>query len=108
MFKQVCHIHLVYSTLYQEKMITEQEMEDLKQAVWPWHRLVEIQCTKHPDVVKRTAELLAKAKHNEEGMRLNGQCHYIVYLLFIRCVCYVYVMSTVSGSNQIKFYCSTL
>ena len=54
-------------------MVTEQELDDLKPSTWPWNRLVEIQCTKSPDVVERTAELLAEVGHNEELKRLKGQ-----------------------------------
>ena len=54
-------------------MLTEQEVEELKQAEWPWVGLVQIQCTKPPDVVKRTAELLAEVGRNEEGKQLKGQ-----------------------------------
>ena len=54
-------------------MVTEQEMEELKQAVWPWGYLVQIQCTKPPDVVKGTAELLAEVGHDEGGKLLKGQ-----------------------------------
>ena len=61
------------STLYQEKMLTEQEMKELKQAVRPWVGLAVIQCTKPPDVGKRTAELLAEVGLDEEGKRLKGQ-----------------------------------
>ena len=61
------------STLYQGKMLTEQEVEELKQAVWPWGYLVQIQCTKPPDVVKRTAELLAEMGLDGEGWQLKGQ-----------------------------------
>ena len=73
MLKQGCHVHVVLSALYQEKMVTEKEMEYLKPAVAPWIYLVQIQCTKSPHVVKRTAELLAEVGHNEEGSRLKGQ-----------------------------------
>ena len=74
------------STLYQEKILTEQEIEELKQA----DRLVVIQCTKPPDVVKRTAELLAEVGRDEKGKQLNGQwlcsvcccVSVVVYLLF--------------------------
>ena len=59
-------------------MLTEQEVEELKQDKWPWYRLVEIHCTKSPDVVKRSAELLAEVGHDEDGMGLEGQC--CVYL----------------------------
>ena len=65
-------VHAVLSTLYQEKMVTEQEVEDLKPADWPWDTLVQIQCTKSPDVVKRTTELLAEVGHIQEGHRLKG------------------------------------
>ena len=54
-------------------MLTEQEMEELKPPVRPWGRLVVIQCTKPPDVVKRTAELLAEVGRDGEGKRLKGQ-----------------------------------
>ena len=39
----------------------------------PWHHLVVIQCTKPPDVAKRTAELLAEVGHGEDGKQLKGQ-----------------------------------
>ncbi len=54
-------------------MLTEQEVEELKQAEWPWDCLVEIQCTKPPDVVKRAAELLAEVGLDEEGKQLKSQ-----------------------------------
>ena len=54
-------------------MVTEQELDDLNPSAWPWGRLVQIQCTKSPDVVKRTTELLAEVGHNEEGKHLKGQ-----------------------------------
>ena len=74
MMKQgVCHIHVVLSTLYQEKMVTEQEVEELKPDLWFLECLVVIQCTKPPDVVKRTAELLAKMGCDEKGKQLKGQ-----------------------------------
>ena len=54
-------------------MVTKQEMEELKPGVLLWSRLVEIQCTKPPDVVKRTAELLAEVGRDEQGRQLKGQ-----------------------------------
>ena len=54
-------------------MLTEQEMEELKPLLYLWDRLVQIQCTKPPDVVKRTAELLAKVGLHGEGKQLKGQ-----------------------------------
>ena len=54
-------------------MLTKQEMKELKQAVRPWVGLVVIQCTKPPDVVKRSAELLAEVGLDEDGKQLKGQ-----------------------------------
>ena len=54
-------------------MVTEQEVEKLKPDMWLWNCLFEIQCTKPPDVVKRTAELLAEVGRDEEGEQLKGQ-----------------------------------
>ena len=54
-------------------MLTEQEIEELKPLWYPWDRLVAIQCTKPPDVVKRTAELLAEVGRDGEGKQLKGQ-----------------------------------
>ena len=54
-------------------MVTEQEVEELKPNVSPWDCLVQIQCTKPPDVAKRTVELLAEVGRNEEGKQLKGQ-----------------------------------
>ena len=54
-------------------MLTEQEVEELKPLVWPWGRLVVIQCTKPRDVVKRTAELLPEVGRDGEGKQLKGQ-----------------------------------
>ena len=82
--------HVVLSTLYQEKMITEQEVEELKPAVLHWDRLVQIQSTKPPDVVKRTAELLSEVGDNVEGNHLKGRWLHSVDLLFIM----IYVIFT--------------
>ena len=54
-------------------MVTKEEMEELKQTWWPWNCLVQIQCTKPPDVVRRTAELLAEVGRDEEEKQLKGQ-----------------------------------
>ena len=53
--------------------MTEQEMEELNPCERPWDSLVQIQCTKPPDVVKRTAELLADVGRDEDGHQLKGQ-----------------------------------
>ena len=54
-------------------MVTEQEVEELKPAEWLWSHLVCIQCTKPPDVVTRTAELLDEAEEYGEANHLRGQ-----------------------------------
>ena len=54
-------------------MVTEQEVKHLKPDVWLLDCLVQIQCAKPPDVVKKTAELLAEVGHDEEGKPLKGQ-----------------------------------
>ncbi len=70
---KVCHVHVVLSTLYQEKIVTEQDVKDLKSREWPWLFLVQIQCTKPPDIVRRTAVLLVEVLRNEEATLLKGK-----------------------------------
>ena len=60
------------STLYQEKMIAEQELEDLKTAYFVLDHLVLIQCTKPPDVLTRTAELLYGVNETLYANQLRG------------------------------------
>ena len=54
-------------------MVTEQEVKHLKPDMRLLDHLVLIQCTKPPDLVKRTAELLAEVGRDEEGKQLKGQ-----------------------------------
>ena len=54
-------------------MLTEQDVNELKRAEIPWDCLVRVQCTKQPDAVMRTAELLAEMGLDEEGWQLKGQ-----------------------------------
>ena len=64
------------STLYQEKLITKQDLEDLKAATYPrdvWGQLVPIQCTKPPDVVTGTVGLLVRENRKWEANLLKGQ-----------------------------------
>ncbi len=70
-------------------MVTEQEMEDLKPLRHPWDCLVKIQCTKPPDVVKRTAELLPEVGRDEEGKQLKGQWVYSVCCCLSVVMCYL-------------------
>ena len=73
MLTKACHVHVVVSTLYQEKMVTEQNVKDLKVARWPWKHFVQTQCTKLPAMAKKTAELLAEVGLNDEANLLKGQ-----------------------------------
>ena len=54
-------------------MITEQEVGNLHPPVFPWNRLVQIQCIKLTNVVKRTDQLLDEVGCNEERNLLKGQ-----------------------------------
>ncbi len=54
-------------------MVTHQELEKLTQPYWSCVSIVHIQCTKPPDVVKRTVELLAEVGRDEHGKQLKGQ-----------------------------------
>ena len=54
-------------------MITDQELEDLKTIYVGFSRLVCIQCTKPPDVVTRTAELLDGVNETHYANILRGQ-----------------------------------
>lgn len=65
-------MYVVLSTLYKEEMVTEHEVDIFKDNEWPWSCLVRIQCTKPADVVRRTAELLAKVLHIEKANLLKG------------------------------------
>ena len=54
-------------------MITEQDLEDLKRTYVDFDRLVGIQCTKPPDVMTRTAELLDGVNERYCANILRGQ-----------------------------------
>ena len=65
--------HTVLSELYQEKLVTEDDVKrmtgeggDLSDAV------VLVQCTKPPEVVARTVNVLDKYGHNEAARHLRG------------------------------------
>ena len=61
------------STLWQEKMITEQDLEDLKACYVDFNYLVRILCTKPPGVMTRTAELLDGVNGTDCANILRGQ-----------------------------------
>ena len=63
--------HTVLSELYQEKLVTEDEVERMKGGDLSY-RVVHVQCTKPPEVVTRTADVLDKYGYNVEASLLRG------------------------------------
>ena len=64
--------HTVLLELYQEKLVTEDEVKRMKGGVHLSYRVVLVQCTKRPEVVARTVNVLDKYGHNEEARCLRG------------------------------------
>ena len=65
--------HTVLSELYQEKLVTEDEVKRMKaEEVVLSTRVVFVQCTKPPEVVARSVIVLDKYEHNEEARKLRG------------------------------------
>ena len=65
--------HIVLSELYQEKLVTEDEVKRMKGEGWYLSdRVVIVQCTKPPEVVARTTNVLDKYGHNEKTRWLRG------------------------------------
>ena len=65
--------HTVLSELYQEKLVTEDEVKRMKgEGGGLSDRVVHVQCTKPPEMVVRSAIVLDKYGHNEEARRLRG------------------------------------
>ena len=65
--------HTVLSELYQEKLVTEDEVERMKGERRDLsERVVIVQCTKPPEVVSMTADMLHKYRYNEEARQLRG------------------------------------
>ena len=71
---QCCILYYtVLSELYQEKLVTEDEVERMKgERGSPSARVVVVQCTKPPEVVARTTNVLDKYRHNEKARWLRG------------------------------------
>ena len=65
--------HTVLSELFQERLVTEDDVKRMKgeERFLP-DRLVHIQCTKPPEVVTRTADVLSKFRHKVSAMQLRG------------------------------------
>ena len=65
--------HTVLSELYQEKLVTEDELKRMKgERGFLFDRVVLVQFTKPPEVVARTANVLDNYRHNEEARQLRG------------------------------------
>ena len=65
--------HTVLSELYQEKLVTEDEVKRMKgEGGTLFDRVVFVQCTKPPEVVARTTNVLAKYEHTMEAGLLRG------------------------------------
>ena len=65
--------HTVLSELYQEKLVTEDEVKRMKGEEEDLsNRVVFVQCTKPPEVVARTTNVLDKYGHNKEANQLRG------------------------------------
>ena len=65
--------HTVLSELYQEKLVTEDEVKRMEGERWDLSdRVVLVQCTKPPEVVAKTTNVLDKYGHNEAASLLRG------------------------------------
>ena len=65
--------HTVLSELYQEKLVTVDEVKRMKgEGGNLLDQLIPNQCTKPPEVVTRTAKVLVKFGYNDEAMQLRG------------------------------------
>ena len=65
--------HTVLSELYQEKLVTEDEVKRMKgERGDPSDRVVLVQCSKPPEVVARTIAVLEKYEHNTTASLLRG------------------------------------
>ena len=65
--------HTVLLELYQEKLVTEDEVKRMKGEGRDLpYRVVCVQCTKPPEVVARTANVLDKYGHIEAARKLRG------------------------------------
>ena len=65
--------HTVLLELYQEKLVTEDEVKRMKgEGGILSYRVVLVQCTKPPEVVARSVIVLDKYEHNVAARRLRG------------------------------------
>ena len=64
--------HTVLSELYKEELVTEDEVKRMKEGGGLSCTVVLVQCTKPPEVVNRTANVLDKYLYNVETRQLRG------------------------------------
>ena len=65
--------HTVLSELYQEKLVTEDEVERMKgEGESLSYRVIPVQCTKPPEVVARTVNVLDKYGQEVAARQLRG------------------------------------
>ena len=65
--------HTVLSELYQEKLVTKDEVKRMKgKEAYLSDRVVFVQYTKPPEVVAKIATVLDKYGHNQEARKLRG------------------------------------
>ena len=63
----------VVSELYQEKLLTEDEVKRMKvEGGDLLYQRIPLKCTKPSEVVTRIADVMSKFGHNEEAMQLRG------------------------------------
>ena len=60
--------HTVLSELYQEKLVTKDDVERIKGG----DRVVNVQCAKPTEVMLKTANVLDKYRYNEKARQLRG------------------------------------
>ena len=65
--------HTVLSELYQEKLVTEDEVKRMKEQGGDLsYRIVRAHCTKPPQVVTKTTIVLDRSGQNKEASLLRG------------------------------------
>ena len=66
--------HTVLSKLYQKKLVAETDLEMLKgEGRCLASRIYKVLCSKPPEVMTRTADVLYKFGHNESANKLKGE-----------------------------------
>ena len=70
---QYCYPHTVLSELYQENLVTEDEVKrTVGEGGFQANQLFHIQLTKTPEVIMKTADVLDKFGYDDLARRLRG------------------------------------